>query len=228
MTCRFRASIPALTGVALLLAVSALSRSAHAQTTFSNTTPITINASGAAAPFPSQIAVSGLSGTITEITVALFGFSHTFPDDVAILFAGPSNTNTVMLAGGPGSSVAAVNLNWVFSDSATEMLPITGALSSGTFLPGLNEYNDVLSAPAPAGPYATSFAGFTGADPNGIYSLYIQDFVTGDGGSLSGGWSITITTNAVASVPEPGTALLFGTVGVPVLGLVASRRRRRG
>src|SRR5215813_10739977 len=48
------------------------------ETTFSNTNPITIPLVGNASPYPSSIAVSGLSGTITSVTVTLTGFNHTF------------------------------------------------------------------------------------------------------------------------------------------------------
>ena len=48
-------------------------------TTFSNATPVVIPSSGAATPYPSSIVVSGLTGTISKVTVNLNGLSHTFP-----------------------------------------------------------------------------------------------------------------------------------------------------
>ena len=53
--------------------------------TFSNTTPITILDSGAATPYPSSIAVSGLSGPIVKVTATIIRFSHTNPNDVVCL-----------------------------------------------------------------------------------------------------------------------------------------------
>ena len=57
----------------------------------------------------------------------------------------------------------------------------------------------------------TLAAAFSGTDPNGTWSLYIVDDATGDVGSISGGWSLTITTEeaavatstAVTSSPNP-------------------------
>src|SRR4051812_34105625 len=64
------------------------------ETVFTNSTPITINDNTTANPYPSTIAVSGLSGTIPttpgSVKVTINGFSHTFPDDVAMLLVGPT------------------------------------------------------------------------------------------------------------------------------------------
>jgi len=60
------------------------------QTAFSNATSISIPALGSATPYPSNILVSGLTGTITKVTVTLSGFSHTAPDDVDVLLVGPA------------------------------------------------------------------------------------------------------------------------------------------
>src|SRR6185503_12873452 len=49
-----------------------------------NPTAITLNSGGAATPYPSTLAISGLTGTVNHVTVTLNGFGHTFPDDVDI------------------------------------------------------------------------------------------------------------------------------------------------
>src|SRR6185295_1441097 len=59
---------------------------------FSNPTLISINPAGGPPgvnPYPSVIAVSGLSGAITDVSVTLSNLSHTFPDDLDILLGGP-------------------------------------------------------------------------------------------------------------------------------------------
>ena len=53
---------------------------------------------------------------------------------------------------------------------------------------------DVIMSPAPAGPYESTFASLTGTNPNGVWSLYANDDSGGDGGSISGGWSLTFDT----------------------------------
>src|SRR5262245_2989110 len=66
-------------------------------TSFSNTTPILIPGTGSgdffgapAAPYPSTINVSGVTGTVSKVTVQLFNFNYdTFPDDADVLLVGP-------------------------------------------------------------------------------------------------------------------------------------------
>jgi hypothetical protein len=58
---------------------------------------------------------------------------------------------------------------------------------------------DSFPAPAPApGTHTTLASAFTGIDANGTWSLYVVDDATGDSGSISGGWSLTITTEEAA------------------------------
>src|SRR5215204_714286 len=93
--------------VALIVVVGALmlsvvvSSPAEAQTTtaqeFSNTSSISVvDATDAGAspanPYPSEINVQGLSDPITDVNVTLNGFSHGFPDDVAVQVVSPGPT----------------------------------------------------------------------------------------------------------------------------------------
>ena len=70
--------------------------------TFSNTTPFTITDSPAecvqqpASAYPSQIAVSGLPGVVTDVNVTITGFSHEYPADVRMLLVGPGGQSTVL------------------------------------------------------------------------------------------------------------------------------------
>lgn len=83
--------------------------------TFSNTTPITIpatRASGQGGPYPSMIAVSGLTGVITNVDVTLTGASHTFPADVDVLLVGPFGQNVVLLSdAGAGTDINNITLH---------------------------------------------------------------------------------------------------------------------
>ena len=83
-------------------------------TTFSNTTPVVIPTSGAATPYPSNIVVSGLTGTISKVTVNLNGLSHTFPEDVGMLLVGPGGQKFVILDGVIGGAPW-VNINYTLS-----------------------------------------------------------------------------------------------------------------
>ena len=87
-------------------------------------------------------------------------------------------------------------------------------MASGSYKPTNNSLGnpDAFPAPAPAPSVNTTLAAaFSGTAPNGTWSLYIVDDTTGDVGSISGGWSLTITTEeaavatttALVSAPNP-------------------------
>ena len=170
-------------------------------TTFSNNTAVTIPTAGAGVPYPSNITVSGLSGTISNVTVTLKNLSHTFPSDVGMLLVGPGGQKFIVLDGVIGGSPWS-NITYTLTDSAAGLIPNSGAPVSGTFKPTSYFAGDVFPAPAPPGPNQTpatagtaTFASvFNGANPNGTWSLYLFDFAAGDGGSMAGGWDLTITT----------------------------------
>jgi subtilisin-like proprotein convertase family protein len=201
---------------------------AKAQITFTNSNPITIPDFGTADPYPSTITVSGYMGSITGITVTLHGFTHSYTDDLAVLFTGPGGQKTLLFNGAglddlPGTSVT--NITLTFDDAAAETLPENDNFGTGTYRPGLDQYiTDSLAAPAPLRPYATNFDDFLGQEPDGTYSLYIEDFVPPDGGSIAS-WSITI--HGITPIPEPATVLAGPAVLLAGAGFVRRLRRRR-
>jgi subtilisin-like proprotein convertase family protein len=180
--------------------------------TFSNPATITINdsalcsggpspAPGTASPYPSQITVSGLLGSVTDVNATLTGLSHTYPDDVDVLLVGPAGQSTILMADtGGGSDVSGVNL--LFSDAAAASLPDEAALASGTYKPTIGTSACSVPAsfplPAPAGPYGSLLSVFNGTNPNGTWSLYVIDDDDDDTGSISGGWSLDITVEPLA------------------------------
>jgi uncharacterized repeat protein (TIGR01451 family) len=155
---------------------------------------ITIADNGHANPYPSQISVSGMTGTISKVTVTLSNLAHAYPDDIDALLVNPAG-QAVLFMSDAGGNVSITNVNLTFDDAAGSFLPDGSVISSGTFKPS-NFYGldgDVFASPAPAGPYGTNLFAFNGSDPNGLWSLYIMDDSFGDLGSL-GGWSLNITT----------------------------------
>jgi hypothetical protein len=70
---------------------------------------------------------------------------------------------------------------------------------SGTFHPSNDNPGFNFAGPAPAGPYAGSFATFRGANANGTWSLYVQDHVGIDSGTIAGGWDLEIYMGARCS-----------------------------
>jgi len=194
--------------VRLMLALSVLpmslvlppARPAQATTlTFNNPASIAIpavgspNDSGPAAPYPSTIAVSGLVGPITKITVMLTGLSHTFPSDIGAMLVAPNGDSIVLMAVA-GSNVSVSGVTLTFDDTAANSLPPFSQLTSGTYKPS-DLVPFIYPAPSPERPNKTTLSGMTGIDPNGTWKLFVVDVGSGDVGSLSGGWSLTIAAN---------------------------------
>lgn len=205
--------------------------SANAGTfTFSNTNTIVINDSDspptAAAPYPSTNVVSGLNGSISKVTVSLYGFAHTFPSDVDIVLVGPGGQNAIAMSnvGGSTTKMPVTNIDLTLDDDASAYLPVTNALVSGTFKPTQGDPNPFLfNFPPPAPPTAQlmgpHLSNFKNTDPNGTWSLYVVDDSGGDSGVITGGWSLTISTppevlsikqqqtNSILSWPDAGYTL---------------------
>ncbi len=173
-------------------------------TVFSNTSPITIPDSGTATPYPSDIPVSGMTGTITDLNVKINNLSHTFPDDFAMLLVSPDGNRKFILQSDSGGGTDVVNLTYTFDDQAVINIPDDGPMppDNGSVRPSSIGDNDGMPPPAPAEPYsqpatagtATLNGTFGGINPNGTWKLFVIDFVAGDGGSIGGGWSLDITT----------------------------------
>jgi hypothetical protein len=164
-------------------------------------------------------------GLISNITVDLFGLSHTWPDDLQILLVSPSGTSVLLMAdaGGP-VDISGVNLT--FDDAAASALPDSTQIFSGTYRP--SDFGSTLdfsagSGGAPAPPYQSLLASLIGQNANGDWSLFIYDDTGADAGSLSGGWALNINSSRSA-IPEPATtAMVVAGLALCALGL---RRRK--
>jgi hypothetical protein len=193
------------------------------QTTAVNTTAIMIPDSGVGTPYPSVINVSGMGGTISNLTVTLSNLTHVNASDVDVLLVGPTGQKLVLMS--DAGSGNADNVTLTLSDAAAAALPASG-LVSGTFRPtNLSDPSpggDNLPASAPPGPYAAALSIFNGTGANGAWSLYVFDDGPGGLGSIAGGWSLTISTtgaavessNSVAVAPEITSVTLDGLGGI--------------
>jgi hypothetical protein len=168
---------------------------------FTNPAPITINDDGVASPYPSDINVTGLAGVITSVKITLNGFAHSFPDDVGMVLKGPTGAALLIQDGAGGPSV---NLTYSIADSGATPLPNQTAWTPGTYKPANYYLGDSFPAPGPITAYgnpgpigggtATFASTFNGTASNGTWSLFVVDFVGGDVGVISGGWTLEITT----------------------------------
>ena len=151
---------------------------------------------GPASPYPVMLNVAGVTGPIQHLAVQLSGLTHTYPSDLDVLLVGPAGQR-VMLLSDVGGSGNVAGLDLVVDDggaapSATQLVP-------GIFAPTDLSPGDVMSVPAPAGPYGTALSAFNGTNPNGLWRLYVMDDVAGDSGSLAG---FTLFLSTPGSAPD--------------------------
>jgi len=159
-----------------------------------NPAAITIPDAGNATPYPSAINVSGLGGTVSNVTVTLRNLTHTWPADVDVLLVGPGGQKVLLMSDTVGGN-ALNSITLTLSDAAAVGLPQSFAVASGSYKPTNFDTNtDAFPAPAPAGPFATTLSTFNGAPANGTWSLYVRDDGAGDQGVIAGGWSLTVTS----------------------------------
>jgi hypothetical protein len=110
--------------------------------TFCNTGGITTPGlsadAGAGAPYPSNIFVTNLPGTVSATTVTLNGFSTKDQGDLLNLLVGPGGNNLDFFSLTGSNVSTAPTINLTFSDTASNLIPLgsSGNLSSsGTFKP---------------------------------------------------------------------------------------------
>jgi VCBS repeat-containing protein len=232
------ALLAAMLGAVVALGLVASAASAE---TFSNNTPITINSSnedcpGAAAtapgkadPYPSEIAVSGLNSSISDVNVTVSGLSHSGPDDVGLLLVSPAGQSTLLMTDSGGFG-AVSDINLTFDDAAPGLLPNGPFLSSGTYKPSVGATTAGCLPPesfpdAPPGPYGSSLSVFNGTNPNGTWKLYVIDDSTGDAGSIDG-WSLTINSPPTAEddsyTTDEDTTLTANGAGSNPAGVLAN------
>ncbi|MDX6228919.1 MAG: hypothetical protein QOI76_2309, partial [Frankiales bacterium] len=199
---------------------------ASGPTTFSNGTALTVAdgqppcgsgcTPGLASTYPSPITVSGMAGTLSDMTVTLTGVTHAYTSDFDVLLTGPGGQKFI-LASDAGNNGGSSNATVTFSDAASGAPSADAGWGSGVQSYKPFNYSgdpDVWPSPAPAGPYSnadngpsgslalntTTFASvFNGTSPNGVWNLYVVDDGQGDLGSISGGWSMSLTTAASAA-----------------------------
>jgi subtilisin-like proprotein convertase family protein len=175
---------------------------------------ISMTGTGVANPYPSEISVSGLAGSITKATVTLSNFSHLQPDNVDILLSGPDGRRIVLMSDAGGLDEAG-GVNLVFDDDGPSAIPDGGPLTSGTYRPADYEPGETYPDPAPPGPATgTTLNAFYGGVPNGIWRLYVLNENGASYGSIAGTWTVTLQTSTSACL----VTISPGVQAFPVTG----------
>lgn len=179
-------------------------------TVFNNPASITIVDDAPASTYPSVITTSGLTGSITNVSVTINNLTHSWVHDVSLLLVAPSG-ESLLLQSGTADNQSATNLTYTISDAGSTQFSSSSLwMNNGTYKPTAYFW-DLWPAPAPPinqfnnpGPFGTGAVTLNGAfassTPNGQWKLFIADFASGDAGQISGGWSLNITTAIVTPI----------------------------
>ena len=164
-------------------------------TTFVNSAEIIINDlavnQGRATPYPSQINVNCIFGTVYKVTLTLHGLSHGNPDDIDMLLVGPGG-QAVKVMSDAGGFFPVENVTLTLDQLAAQTLPDEGQIISGSYVPANYEEIDNFLPPAPT-VYAANLLAYNGISPNGTWSLYIVDDQADAAGRIVSGWSLEFT-----------------------------------
>ncbi len=100
---------------------------------FYNTNAIIIKDNAMASPYPSGILVTNVGGLLIKSTVTLTNLFHGYTKDIEALVVSPAGQDTLLMSHAGNSSVSKITLT--FDDAATNSLPSTGTLTTGTNKP---------------------------------------------------------------------------------------------
>lgn len=198
-------------------------------TIYRNPANIVISGGGTANPYPSTITVSGAPNIIGSMRVTLYDLSIELPDSAAYLLVGPGGQKFILMAGAGGlSPQGPATLN--FTDTAGQVVPDNGPLATTDYEPTSWSSPGTFPPPAPAGPYnlpgstvggsgtQTLIGNFGGANPNGVWSLYIADAGTnvtgGPIGNVAGGWGLEFVGTTAAQASVSGRVMTANGAGI--------------
>jgi streptogramin lyase/subtilisin-like proprotein convertase family protein len=183
---------------------------------FSNTPVIDVPGScpspgmcgGPADPYPSEIAVSGLQGTVTSVRVRLREIMHEGMAEVDVLLVGPQGQAALVLSDVGGVAPDPIRIDVNFADAASFAVPVPGPLIPGLYKPTDNDPGsdgDTFPSPAPPAPYSAALSTFNGTNPNGTWKLFVaDDGASGGAGKILGGWGLDIETTGPPPANEGG------------------------
>lgn len=202
-----------------------------AATEFTNLTAVGFTDGLPGSLYPSTINVSGQPSSIAGVRVTLFNVTRPTMDDLSVLLVDPTGTRKFILMAGTGGPDPVSGATITLEDASADFLPSGAAFAEGqNYKPTNCSAGPIFPAPAPAGPFgdpgcgpaitATFASVFGGANPNGLWSLYMVDEPGGRpvklGGPVSsiGGWGIQFLIPTAASVSVSGQIRQPNGVGI--------------
>lgn len=189
----------------------------------SNGQAITIPEGGLPTPSPSIVTVPDGAGTVQAVAVTLHGLRHDYPEDLDILLQGPGGQTVLLMSDVGGSTPMSAPVTLTFRDDGATRVPATH-LPGGSYRPTNVDAGDSFPAPAPTGPYGSTFASMVGQPAAGQWRLFVMDDMPGDaGGSIAGGWTLHLGTAGNDFVASGGLITIppgetQAQVTVPVIG----------
>jgi subtilisin-like proprotein convertase family protein len=156
-----------------------------------------------AVPYPSAIAVTGFAnGVITDVNLILEDFTHQYVGDVDILLSNGDGRRALVMSDVSEDPITSIDLT--LDDEAAASVP-TSRPASGVFRPtDLADPSgpDTFAAPAPAPDGSLALSTFDGANPNGIWQVWVMDDAGGGDHGAIGGWGLQITAEVDVQVPD--------------------------
>jgi hypothetical protein len=224
----------------VLLLLLNLSWLSQAQTEISNYTNSTVAVipDGNPVGVAEQFTVSGVSGTVSNVTVQI-DITGGFNGDLYAYLVDPQGNLAVLVnrpgvMGGNPFGYGDAGINITLSSEATNDLhsyksgsyTITGGQLTGTWAADGRNINPQSSPTVfgSASPTAglSLYGGFNGSDLNGTWTLFVADVVAGGGSPTLQGAILSIMT-----VPEPSPIFLVA-LGVLMLWTLLRKRTAKG
>ncbi len=168
---------------------------------------------GPANEYPSTIPVTGVPGTVTNVTVTLIGLSSASPDDIDAVIVGPNGQQIMLMSDACGINPNELeDDNWTFDDSASTFLSDGGPcgdFEDESFKPTNyeNPDDDNLTAEGgPAGPYLNSLSLLAGGSPDGDWNLFMFDDNASFHGFDLSGWALNLEIQPPPATPATPAA----------------------
>jgi len=172
-----------------------------------------------ASVYPVRINVKGIGQPISQISLSLSGFGHNNIQYLGILLTAPNeSTYSLILGGNPISASTGGDLDVIITTSSST---VWGGIQKGSYINNPESYQDLPFNPT--SPYTFNYGDKTNSiltfrdlnpyDLNGDWSLYIQDFGSGETGYLSGAsldFSFGVPPSPTPTPTPTQTQICFG------------------